>query len=170
MTSEAQLGIDASDFRRAADTLTSSGLKRAAGKPVAKALRDSANAVRRSVRAELKPHRRTGKMISNVRTKYRGYGVDLIAGVRMTGVGSNLIVGGVRPHSIAPGKIMPMFDGAGKGSGITGFATAVEHPGFPPDPVFARGVQKAAGAIQAAIDAAAATMAADLAGQMKGKR
>ena len=110
-------------------------------------------------------------MSSNVRVRFRGFGMDTVAGVRSTGSGSNLIAGGVRPHHIeAGGGPMPMWGGKGKSAGITGFARAVEHPGFAADPFFTRGVRKAAPEINAITQKSADVMVKELAYRMGRKR
>jgi hypothetical protein len=170
--SEQGYGIDAEAFRKAAQALEKEGFDRAAGRTLAYGLRQSGNAIRRKVRAELRPHRRTGKMISNVRVKVVGWGMNQKVGVRATGSGSNLIAGGVRPHAITrDGGAMPIWAGKGKSAGITGFATAVQHPGFPGDPFFERGIHAAGPEVNAILQKSAETMAKELAYRMhKGSR
>lgn len=169
IVSEQSYGIDASDFRAAIEATTREGYRKAASKPVHTAMRASANAVRRHVRAKLKPHRRTGKMSSNVRIRFRGYGLSMMAGIRATGSGGNLIAGGVKPHRIEPGKVMPLYEGRGKSTGITGFARAVEHPGFAADPFFDEGVKAAAPEINALLRGAIDGIASNMANAMEGK-
>jgi hypothetical protein len=160
--------VDASDFDKAAKALEKAGFERQAGRTAGWALRRIANLVRANVRKELGPHRRTGKMRDRVRVRIAGQGLKMVAGVKTTGSGSNLIVGGVRPHTIA-GPVMPLWTGRGRSSTVTGFARAVEHPGFPPDPFFHRGFVKSKPAIQDILKASAKTMASELAYRMRGR-
>lgn len=160
--------IDASAFENAAKALERKGFERAAGRTVAWALRRSANVVRRQVRAAAKPHRKRGRLSSNVRTSFAGTGLDFSAKVRSTGPVAHLIAGGVRPHAIEPGRVMAIH-GAGKSGPIVGFATAVQHPGFRADPYFHRGVTAAGPEIKAIVDKSAETMRDELAFRMRGK-
>lgn len=164
--------IDARDFQRAGKELEHAGFGERAGTTMGYAIRRSANLVRKNVRAELRPHNKTGKMRDRVRVRIRGRGLETVGGIKTTGVGSNLIVGGVAPHRITSqdGKVMPLYQGKGRGLGITGFARAVEHPGFKGDPFFKRGVDKSVPAINDILRASAATMVRELAFRMKGRR
>jgi hypothetical protein len=161
--------VDAREFREAASKLTKAGFEKAAGRTVAWALRRSANLVRRNVRAFAKPHRRTGKMADKVRTRFTGAGMDFVAGVKATGAGSNLIVGGVRPHRIAPGKLMPLWAGKGKRAAVIGFARVVEHPGFEADPFVHKGIEASKPEIGDIFRKSAETMTSELAYRMRGK-
>ena len=141
--------------------------------PMVRAQKAAVVLVKNAARRELGSHRRTGKMRSRIRTRYQGSGLRFVAGVKSTGVGSNLIAGGVRPHAIAPGRVMPMWGGRGAwkkgaGLGITGFARKVEHPGFPADPFFERAIDSTQGEVQALIQQAADGMVRDLAAAMGG--
>lgn len=137
--------------------------------PVNDAMRKATVIVKNAARRELGPHRRTGKMRSRIRTKVWGSGVYRQYGVKSTGVGSNLIAGGVGPHPItAGGRVMPMWGGkgawkGGKGRGIEGFARRVEHPGFPADPFFDRAIDESAPEVNRLLDAAARQIADNLA-------
>lgn len=163
--------MDYSDFRDAASELTKAGFEKQAGRTVAWGLKQAANAVRRNVRAMLKPHNKTGKMRDRVRTRFVGHGMGFVAGVKTTGSGSNLVIGGVAPHRIAPGRVMPLWEGKGTKAGITGFARAVEHPGFPADPFFRKGINASTDEIQAILRRSTETMAKELAYRTKkGKR
>lgn len=170
----ASFTVDDRDFREAAKALEHAGFERQAGRTVAWAIRRSINVVRRNVRAELKPHSKSGKMRDRIRTRFSGLGMDFVGGMKSTGVASNLIVGGVQPHPIAAGKVMPLWAGkgafrAGNGAGITGFASAVQHPGFAADPFVKRGIARSAPAINEILDTSAATMVRELAYRMRGK-
>jgi hypothetical protein len=164
--------IDHHDFDQAARALEDANFKSLAGKAVSPAMRKSANLVRKNVRAALKPHNRTGKMRDRVKVRFAGFGLNTVAGVRTTGSGSNLVIGGVRPHHIpaggGSGKVMPMWGGRKKEAGITGFATASEHPGFRGDPFFHRGVMASQAGIQQLVQGAADEMVRLLADAMKG--
>jgi hypothetical protein len=159
-----EFDIAGNDFERAADALTAAHFEKVAGKIVAGALRADANLVRKNVRAELRPHRRTGKLRDKVKVKFNGFGLKTVAGVRSTGAQSNLIAGGVRPHAISPGKVMPLW----RGGSISGFATAVQHPGFGADPFFSRAVRKSLAEIDRIGQEAIDQMARELASRMEG--
>lgn len=166
--------VDYGDFTQAARELERAGFERRAGRTVAWAIRRSINLVRRNVRAELKPHSKSGKMRDRVRTRFTGVGMDFVGGMKSTGVASNLIVGGVKPHPIAVGKVMPLWAGkgafrGGNGAGITGFAASVQHPGIHADPFVKRGTDKSMPGIQHILDESAATMVRELAYRMRGR-
>jgi len=173
--SGASITVDSPDLDRAIAALDARGWDRAALPPVRNAIRKSINLVRKYVRAEAAPHRRSGKMRDRVRTRFSGTstGWAFWGGMKSTGAPSNLIVGGVKPHAIAAGgAVMPMWEGRGKwrkgeGRGVTGFARRVEHPGFAADPFVDRGIDRARPELQAFFDAAAATMAKELAYRME---
>jgi hypothetical protein len=161
--------IQATSLTGVVSVLTPRQFTRYAKGPVNEAMRKATVLVKNAARRELGSHRRTGKMRSRIRTKTWGGGAFRKYGVKSTGVGSNLIVGGVRPHSItAGGRVMPMWGGRGawkrgQGSGIEGFARRVEHPGFPADPFFDRAIDQSAPEVNALLDAAARQIAANLA-------
>lgn len=177
MPSESKFGINGDDFRKAAAALEKRGFDKAAGRTVAFALRRSANVVRRHVRAEARPHRKTGRLSGNVRTRFVGVGLAFVARVKSTGPVAHLIVGGVRPHKIGPppygrgsSKVMALHAGKGKSNSVVGFATVVSNPGFKGDPYFHRGVERSAPEINAIIDASAQTMVKELAYRMRGHK
>jgi hypothetical protein len=162
--------MDTRDFEKAADALEKAGFEKAAGRTTAWAARRIVNLVRRNVRAEMKHHRRTGRMRDRVRTRFKGFGLGMEAGVKTTGAASNLIVGGVRPHQIiAEGKVMPLWVGRGKAASVQGYARVVEHPGFGADPFFFRGHMKSLPEINVILNKSAETMAAELAYRMRGR-
>lgn len=167
--------VDFTELNRAADALTAAKFGRIAGTATGKVIRASVNVIRKNVRAELRPHNKTGRMRDRIRTRIRGRGLGTEGGVRATARGTNLIVGGVSQHSIAVGKVMPMWMGkgawkGGKGAGVTGFAMSVEHPGFGADPFVDRGIEKSMPQVTALIQQAADSMVKTLADQMEGKR
>ena len=147
------LRIESKDFERAGKALEHGHFSATVGKPMNGAIRKASNVVRNAVRAALGKHRVTGRMRGRVRVKVTGRGLDTVGKI-LTGAGTNLIVGGVRPHEISPGSVMPLWAGRGKGRGITGFATVVEHPGFPADPYVQRGFQAAIPDVNGILDAA----------------
>lgn len=174
--SESQFGIDASAFRRAADALENNGFAKLAGPPVAMAIKQSAYAVRRNVRKELKPHKRTGRLHKDVRTKFQGAGLLFIAKVKSTGPVAHLIIGGVKPHTIGPppfrrgsATVLPIHEGGSNGA-VVAFSKVVEHRGFGGDPYFHRGVQRAAPEINELIRIAADAMCKELAKRMSTKK
>ena len=166
------ISLDTSDFEKAAKALERSKFTSLAARSVSPAFRASVALVRNTARREIAGRRHTGKLRAGIRSRVRGRGLNMEASVKATGVGANLIVGGVREHRIAPGRLMPLWAGRGAfrrgaGSGITGFATAVQHPGFPADPFFRRAIDKSENAIQGYIQTAADSMVRDLAAAMK---
>lgn len=149
------LKVVSPDLERAIAGLTSTSVKRIAGRTIPGPIRAMANEVRNQARRELLAgHPKARKMRDHIRVRFKGFGLNFTGGIRSTGAPSNLIVGGVKPHRIAPGGVMPLWDGhgalftgkgnvrKGNGAGITGFATKVEHPGIAADPFFDRGIEK----------------------------
>lgn len=135
--------IDATPFGKASKAIA--GFETAANRALEAALRKAGQAVRKSVRAEAKPHRRTGKLSKGIRLWAKGRGRDATVTVKSTGPVAHLIVGGVKPHAITQpykrGNATVMaLHAPGKAGGVTGFAKTVEHPGFGADPYFKRGV------------------------------
>lgn len=166
-----QFTVDASAFDRAARALTSEGFEKQAGRTTAWAIKRMVILVRKNVRLALSGHRQTGKLRGGIRWRVRGAGIDAVGGVKTTGSVSNLIVGGVTSHEIAPGRVMPLWAGTGafrggRGAGITGFARVVQHPGFAADPFFSRGVQRSEGEMAVIIRKSTETMAKELAYRM----
>lgn len=161
--------IDHADFDKAANALVDANFKRLAASAINPALRSSANLVRKNVRAALKPHNRTGKMRDHVKVRVQGSGLAMTAGIRTTGAGSNLVIGGAKPHPIPGGdKIMPIWGGRKKGAGIEGFARSIGmHPGFRGDPFFKRGVVASMAGINQNVATAAEKMAELLAEAMR---
>lgn len=153
--------VDARDFERAAAALEGHGFDRVAGRTVQGAIRKMINAVRRHVRAAAKPHRRTGRLSSNVRVYFTGQGMDFVGRVKAAGPVAHLIIGGVRPHQIRTRHVMALR-GPGRAAPVIGFAQAVQHPGFRADPFFARGVSDASADMQQIIEQAADRMVDDL--------
>jgi hypothetical protein len=171
MKGERDAGIDASAFHDAAKALERAGFERQAGRTVAWALRRSGNVVRRHVRAELKRHRRTGRLAGNVRTRFSGVGLGFSARIWSGGPIAHLIAGGVQPHAIAvtDDKRAMTIRAPGRAGGVVGFAAAIQHPGFSGDPYFRRGVKAAAPEINAIVAKSAETMASELAYRMRSK-
>ena len=163
---KSEFSITSRDFEKAGKALEHGHFSATAGKPMNTAIRKSANTARNHIRAELKRHRRTGKMRDAVRVKVKGRGLDTVGKV-LTGAGSNLIVGGVRPHPITSSSPMPLWGGRGKSASINGFATAVEHPGFAGDPYVYRGIKASEGEIQALLDEAGRSLVKALAESMR---
>lgn len=163
------LELDLSPVQDAIRELRGAGYEKAAAGILGRNLRTASNAVRRNVRGELKSHRKTGRMSSNVRVRVTSSPdlAGLSASVKSTGSGSNLIVGGVRPHSETSDGPMPLFVGRGRSSSVAGFARAVQHPGFAADPFFARGVDASEHDIHTALTAAQDEMASALARRLK---
>lgn len=154
--------LDTDDFERAAKVLDEPMFRRITGRIIPGAIRKSANAVRKHVRAQIRPRRRTGRLASNVRIYHSGSGLAFQSKVRSTGPVAHLIAGGVKAHAIEPGKVMPIH-GPGRNPAVVGFATAVQHPGFRPDPYFARGVRESQRDIDAIIEQANDQTAEELA-------
>ena len=168
----ASVTVTSSDIDNAARSLTAAGYKRVAGAITAKAIRQSVNLIRKNVRAELKPHNKSGKMRDRIRVRFTGSQMTFVGGMKSTGVGSNLVVGGASAHAIQPGKVMPMWQGrgawkGGRGAGVTGFAARVEHPGFRGDPFVARGIDRSMPDIDAILQSSADNMVRELARRMQ---
>lgn len=178
------VSFDTRDFDRAARGLESAAVERIGAAGLATPMRVMANTVRNQARRELRvrhPHSR--RMRDHIRPKVYGRPRtwDRSWAVRTTGVGSNLIVGGVRPHTYG-GTLMPIYMGSGRfltaggnlsrggaGAGITGFTRSVRHPGFAPDPFFDRGITAAEPVIREQQRMATENMAAGLARHMEGR-
>lgn len=159
MTATSQLvTVDAADFNRAAAALEGAGFDELAGKIVKHALRRSANVVRDNVRTRAARHGQ--RLAKGVHTTWRGAGFAFQLRVSATGPVAHLIAGGVKPHRIAPGRVMKI-------GGVIGFARAVQHPGFRADPFVHRGIVDSLPAIQAIVDQAGSEMAAALAARLK---
>jgi hypothetical protein len=171
MSSQTGISITSPDIDHAIRELSARGWDKAALPTMRNLVRRTVNTVRKNVRAQAAPHRKTGKMRNSVRTRFaaQSSGWRFYGSMRVTGAVANLIVGGVVPHRItAGGAVMPMWTGAGKwkrgeGRGIIGFARAVEHPGFAADPFVDRGIDESRPAIQGYMDDAVKTMAKELA-------
>lgn len=163
--------IDADDFIKASQALDHHGFDRIAGKRAGQAVRKAANVVRRSVRQAARSHRRTGKMAQRISVKVQGYGLDTEARVHAGGV-APIIVGGSRPHDLAPinSRALAMTSTGQPGGPLIGFATAVHHPGTRPDPFVARGIDEARADVQRTINEAAGAMLAELATRLEGRR
>jgi hypothetical protein len=152
--------IDASDFDHAAAALAQANFEDLAAETVKHTLRLAANVVRGNVRSRARRHHRTGELEAGVHTSWRGAGLGFMLRVRTDAPISNLIVGGVRPHVIRSTRPMPV-------GGLRGFAEAVHHPGFRADPFFHEGIVDSLPAIQQLVDAAAKSMADQLATAME---
>lgn len=158
--------IDHHDFARAAKALEHAGFQKTMGWHVRDVMRKSANLVRKNARAGLAPHRRRGRLASGVRTYFKGTGLDSTATIRSTGPIAHLISGGVKPHTIEPGHVMAMVGREGKATGVVGFATVVQHPGFKADPYFSKAVRKSVPDINAFLRTAAIEMVHELRARM----
>lgn len=166
------LVVDVSGVYEAAQALSEDVQPIAAG-ILANAMVDMGNATRRHVRAQIKGHRKTGKLASHVGMKRYGVGFNRIVRVYSGGSVAVLIVKGASPHIEQPGKIMPMREGrgafkGGKGAGIIGFRRVVHHPGFPGDPYFRRGVDAAQSENDATLERAITQIAELVAQQIEG--
>ena len=163
--------IDASAFDDAAQALERHGFERQAGRTTAWAIKRMGNAARRHVRAEARPHRRTGRLASQVRVVHRGTGLAATTRVTTGGSVAGLIIGGTAPHDIAPVRSRAIaMTGPGRAGPLIGFAAIVHHPGTRPDPYFARGVRAAGPEMREITDQAADTMARELAYRMTRRR
>lgn len=169
--SERDFGIDASAFRAAADALAEAGFEREAGKAISGAIRRSANAVRRGARAELRPHRRTGRTAARINVRYAGSGLRLEATVRSGGKSANLLAGGTRAHEITPVSSRALaIHAPGRAGGVVGFATAIEHPGTAAVPFFADGIARVVPEINGYLATAGDELADGLAHAMRAHR
>jgi hypothetical protein len=160
-------GYGMSDFDKAAKALESGNFRATAGKPINAAIRDAANLTRKNARAQARPHRKTGKMAGGIRVRITGRSLDTVGAVKATSGIANIIVGGARNHAITGRGIMPLYQGKGRGLGITGFATAVQHPGVKADPFFHRAIEGTRPDIEAFLEAAGSAIVHDLAQHMK---
>jgi hypothetical protein len=153
--------------------------QRILAKPINAAQKEVTRITKNAARREVARHRQSGKLRSLIRTRNRGSGFALVAGVKSAGGVSNLIVGGVVPHRIAPGGVMPLWGGRGSFftpggkvrknfAGITGFASVVQHPGFAADPFFARAIDDTEAERNRILQDAADGMARDLARALGG--
>lgn len=119
--------------------------------------------VQRAVRKRAKRHYRSGRLERNVRVMSIGAGWERTVRVKSHGSVAHLVAGGVRPHMIRarPPRTpaMPLF----VGNSITGWAEAVQHPGFRGDPYFHVGAMNSRLAINAVLKKSARTLAAHLA-------
>lgn len=155
--------VDVSEFRNAAAVLDGSSIGDLAGDVLAPALHDVSRAVQANVRAAARPHRRTGRLEAAVTVQPSGGGIRTTVEVTAGDV-ANLIVGGTRPHDIAPiGAHALRLAGARQG-----FAARVHHPGTAPDPFVADGIRRSEGDTEQALDHAGATLVDDLAAKLGG--
>lgn len=162
--------VDTRQVRKAVEAFDHANVERIASVRLRRAAQAGVRLTRTAARRELGAHRQTGRMRGRIRTKFWGRGMAFAAGVKSTAPQSNLIVGGVKPHSItAGGKVMPMWAGrgawkSGEGRGIEGFTRRVErHPGFAGDPFFKRAIDQTTDAIERLLDEAVKDIAADVA-------
>lgn len=154
--------VDDDAFRRAARNLDAEW-RRSASQYVSSAIRRSADVVQASVKAEARRHRKTGRMESNIQQRKSGQGMGIVVRVVAGGSIAPLIIRGVKPHR----EVGHMrFEGS---TGLVTFSRTVEHPGFPGDPFFARGVRRARPGVKAILDRTTARMAASLAARIGGK-
>lgn len=164
--------VDVSGVYEAARVL-SEDAQAIAGGILAAGMVEMGNAVRRQVRAQVKGHRRTGKLSSHVGMKRYGVGFSRIVRVYSGGSVAILITKGASPHVEQPGKIMPMREGRGAfkrgaGAGVIGFRRVVHHPGFRGDPYFKRGADAAQGEIDAILTRTITEVASLVAEQIEG--
>lgn len=165
--------IGSHDLDKAVKALEAGHVRKTMGAPITRAVRLSGNLVRKNVRATSRAHKRSGHMARNRMTlKFTGRGLDTV--VKFSALSpANLIVGGVKPHHEGKGKVMPITTGSGKfrggsGEGVTGFATAVEHPGFAADPFVRHGIDQSIPAIKGFLDTAGKQIVDDLAASIRG--
>lgn len=189
----ASLDINADDFKYASVALQEKNFKGTAGQAVGPALRDSGNIVRRHVRAELAPHRRSGKTASHIESRVTGVGLSTVVTVKAASKTAHLLEGGTAAHEEVArggsggaqlggsGKVMTIRGGGASNGAFAGFgirairsegqivalASRVHHPGSRADPFFERGVRDAAPEVQSRIDEAAVVMTATLDNRMK---
>lgn len=163
--------IDARQFAHAAEALEKRGFEALAGRHVAGALKKGGNAVRRNVRAKARPHRKTGRLNSNVRVELDGSGLELEVRIHAGGMVAPMIVGGTAPHEISPvrGRALALH-APGRAGGVVGFAAVVSHPGTRADPFFHNGVEASIHEVQDLVGQAAEAMARELVGRMEGRK
>jgi hypothetical protein len=187
----ASLDIDDSDFRKAAAALERHNFQAAEGGVIGPVLRDAGNIVRRHVRTELAPHRRSGKTASHVTVVRKGAGLNTTVTVKAGGRTAHLLEGGTKEHDISAGKGRGVLGGTGgaltiRGAGasnstFSGFGNKairgagqivvlrgrVHHPGTRPDPFFEKGVAASRGDVQTRIDEGASKLVTTLAAKMR---
>jgi hypothetical protein len=164
--------IDTHEFANAARALEDAEFRSLADQTVGGVLSRSSNIVRRHVRAEARPHRRTGKMAGRIRVFRKGVGLDSEFRIRAGGPVAHLVERGFAAHEIVPETARVLvFRGTGRGAqAVRGFAARVRHPGYRGDPFFDRGVEASTDEVQDQFSAGAKTMANNLAFRIRRKR
>jgi hypothetical protein len=133
---------------------------------IEKAMIDSGEVVRENVAIKALRHRRSGTLQGKIRLKTAGTGWDMTVDIHSGGPVAHLIAGGVRRHEIRPSphRIMKFPKG-----GISGFGYSVQHPGFPGDHYFRRGVEASVPEVNAVLKKSAADIIAAVAVRLRGK-
>lgn len=157
-----QVTVDATAFNHAASLLTAAGFEGVAEKHVKHCLRQSANVVRKNVRARAHRHNRgRDRLAKGVHTTWKGAGMAFQLRVMASGPVAHLIIQGTRRHRI------PLAGDAVKPLKVPraprGFAEYVEVGGIRPDPIVHKGTQDSIPAIQELVTAAGAAMMKELA-------
>lgn len=124
---------------------------------------ESARAALDAVRSRASRHRRTGRMVRQIRTIAEGDGLRRRAVVRAGGSIAPIIAGGSVAHNIRPARARALQLG-----GALRFASSVRHPGTRPDPFVLAGLTDASGQIDRDADAAADRLADRLADRIAG--
>lgn len=177
----ASITIDDSEFRKAAAALSASSFRSLENRVVPPILRGAGNVVRKNVRAELAPHRRSGKTASHVTVRKAGSGLGTVVTVQAGGKTAHLLEGGTRAHDeVAHGRAMTIRGAGASNSAVTGsskrirgagavsgFAGVVHHPATAAVPFFDRGVEKSGPEVQTLIDAGADQIVAALIAKMR---
>ena len=190
--------IDVSDFRRAAAAIEGTKFHNLGGTMVATVLREGGNAVRRHVRAELKPHRRSGKTASHVYAHRTGSGWVLVVRVGAGSRVGHVIEGGAKAHDIRSGYESKwgfkgnLTGGASKtraltirgsrspnsayagyglrsaGADVMALRKVVHHPGMAGTHFFEHGIHEATPEVQTIFTKEAEAMTQILAARMRG--
>lgn len=155
--------VDATAFDKAAKQLTAAGFEGVAEKHVKHALRQSANVVRKNVRARAARHNRgRNRFAKGVHTTWKGAGMAFQLRVMASGPVAHLLIQGTKWHRIDAHKDKPMR----VPTAARGFAEWVEVKGIRADPVVHLGTLDSVPAIQALVTAAGEAMLADLAAKI----
>lgn len=180
VSGDALVTLDTRAFERAAGALDPRTVDRIGGRALAAPMRQMANGVRRTTRAALmERHKFARRMRDHIRPRVYGppNSLERWWAVRSTGVASNLVVGGARPHQYGGtlmhiwtrGTVLASGRVSRRGAGVVAFTRHVSHPGYAGDPFFKRGIAAAQPLLDTQSQKAVDNLAAGLARRMEGK-
>lgn len=164
-----RVAIDTTAFADAGDALARARLERIAGPHVERAVDDASGITLTRIRMRASRHRRTGRMLSQIRVRRTGDGFRTQARIRSGGKVAKMINRGTAPHDLAPVNAKALAI-QGPGGSLIGFAAHVRHPGTRADPFFRKGRRDARGAVKDRAQRAVEAIARDMAQAMEGKR